>query len=201
MSETAYDQRLARFLMKPLARTPVTPNQITTFGLVTGLVAAMLLASGSAALADLGALLFMLAVLTDHADGELARMTGRTSAFGHHYDNVAAFTTYVSMFVGLGLGLRGGSLGGMAGWVGLAAGISVAVIFSTRVLVEQRHGKAAVRQSVHGGFEIEDVLYVVGPVTWIGWREPFLIAAGVGAPLFLIWVLYRSFGRAAIIGK
>jgi len=48
------------------------------------------------------------------------------------------------------------------------------------------------------GFEPEDALYLVGPVSWLGLLAPFLLAAAVGAPIFLLWVLWCSFvGRSA----
>jgi phosphatidylglycerophosphate synthase len=62
--------------------------------------------SGSPRRMALGGALFMLAVLVDHMDGEFARLTGLTSRFGHYYDHVAAGLGYVSLFVGLGIGLR-----------------------------------------------------------------------------------------------
>ncbi len=34
-------------------------------------------------------------------------------------------------------------------------------------------------------------LYIVGPVTWLGGLVPFLIAACIGAPLFLLLVLWQ----------
>ncbi len=44
---------------------------------------------------------------------------------------------------------------------------------------------------VFGGETPEDTLYIVGPVTWLGALQPFLVAAGIGTPAFLIWVLWQ----------
>ncbi len=191
MSGLPWDQRLARPLARVLARTPVTPNQVTTFGVLCGLVAGVLFAQGEQMLANLAAPLFMVAVFTDHVDGEVARMTGRTSRFGHYYDHVAAATSYVAMFLGVGVGLRGGPLGDWSMLLGFLAGASVATIFGVRLGMEQAHGKAITRQSSFAGFEPEDTLYIVGPVTWLGALQPFLVAAGIGTPAFLLWVLWQ----------
>lgn len=191
MSGLPWDQRLARPLARALARTPVTPNQVTTFGVLCGLVAGVLFAQGEAMLANLAAPLFMVAVFTDHVDGEVARMTGRTSRFGHYYDHVAAATSYVAMFLGVGVGLRGGPLGDWSVLLGVLAGASVATIFGVRLGMEQAYGKAITRQSSFAGFEPEDTLYIVGPVTWLGALQPFLVAAGIGTPAFLLWVLWQ----------
>ena len=77
-----WDQRFATALMRPLRATPITPNQITTLSLAIGLLAALLYAQNGWAV-HLGAACFVLAFWLDHADGELARMTGRSSPFGH----------------------------------------------------------------------------------------------------------------------
>ncbi len=192
MSRPPYDQRVADAVVRMLARTPVTPNMVTTFGLVAGLAAALMFAQGDPALTDWAALLFMVAVLNDHVDGQLARTTGRTSRFGHYYDHFAVGVTYVGMFVGAGIGLSEGALGGWAVALGLGAGLAVTAIFSVRIGVEDHIGKEAVAQRNYGGFEIEDTIYIVGPVTWLGGLQPFLVAAGIGAPLFLLWVVWRS---------
>ena len=192
MSDVPFDQRLADPVVRLLARTPITPNMVTTFGLVCGVVAALLYATGEPLKIDVAAGLFMLAVFNDHLDGGLARATGRASKFGHYYDHIAVGIGYIGMFLGAGIGLRGGWLGDWAPVVGFVAGASVTVIFMTRITVEVRAGRDYVRQNNYGGFEVEDIMYVVGPITWLGLMENFLVVAGIGAPLFLLWVLRRS---------
>lgn len=192
MNRAPYDQRLAGVLVRGLARTPISPNMVTTFGLLGGLLAAWLFALGDPVLRHWAAAVFMYAVFNDHVDGQLARATGKTSRFGHYYDHVAVSTAYVGMFVGAGIGFTDGWLGPWAIWLGLAAGLSVTAIFAIRVAVEIKVGTDAVKQSSVAGFEIEDTLYVVGPITWLGFLEPFLLAAGIGTPLFLIWVVLTS---------
>lgn len=188
--EPPWDQRLARALIRPLAATRTTPNAITTLSLIVGLAAALLFARGGGS-ADAGAALFMLAFMLDHADGELARMTSRTSAFGHHYDLAAGATVLVALFVGIGEGLVDSPLAGWARGLGMAAGVAVALIFALRFELERRAGKPATRQPNVLGFELEDVMYLIGPVTWAGLLPPFLVLAGIGAPLFALWVLWE----------
>ena len=143
-------------------------------------------------LVPLGAALFMVAVWMDHVDGELARQTRRTSTFGHYFDHVAAMTNYVSGFVGAGYGLRHGALGDWGPLHGLSAGLAVAAIMSVRLRMEIRDGRDSVRQTVRSGFEIEDTLYVLAPITWLGLLPYFIAAAGIGAPVFLLYVIWES---------
>jgi phosphatidylglycerophosphate synthase len=185
-----WDVRLARALVRPFRHTPLTPNGLTTLGLLASLVAAWLMASGGSRRAALGGGLFMLAVLVDHMDGEFARLTGQTSRFGHYYDHVAAGLGYVSLFAGLGIGLRAGWLGAWAPVAGTIAAGSIAAVFLIRVFLEETAGRAMVVQESWRGFEPEDALYLVGPVAWLGLLGPFLLAAAFGAPLFLLWVVW-----------
>jgi phosphatidylglycerophosphate synthase len=190
-----WDVRLARLLVRPLRHTSLRPNAITSAGLLASLAAAGLLASGDARLAEWAGGLFMVAVLVDHMDGEFARLTGRTSRFGHYYDHVAAGLGYVSLFVGLGIGLRSGWLGSWAPVAGGVAAGAVATTFLIRVFLEETAGRAMVAQANWGGFEPEDALYIVGPAAWLGALAPFLMAAAIGAPLFLVWVAWCAIAR------
>lgn len=184
-----WDQRLARILVRPLVGTPVTPNHVTALSFLLGLAAFGLYALGGGA-AHWGGALFMLSVLVDHADGELARMSGRSSAFGHYFDYITDGLNHILLFVGIGLGLRAGVLGGWALPMGVAAGLAVGFIFSVRLEIERRLGKEPIAQPHWGGFDIEDAMYLVGPVTWMGGLAPFLALASVGAPIYMIWQLW-----------
>lgn len=188
--ELPWDQQLARWIVTPLVATPVHPNHLSTLGVVIGLAGAAMLAQGGTLMA-LGAGLFMLAAFMDHADGELARMANKTSRFGHYYDRVCAATSYVTGFIGMGVGLRHGVLGAWSISIGIAAGLSITAIFLVRNQTERLAGKAAIKQRNFLGFEIEDVLYIFGPLTWLGWLTPVLTATAVGAPIFLVLSLTR----------
>lgn len=140
-----WDQRLANLLIRPLLDTHVTPNMITTVGLLVGLGAIVCYALGSI-LVHLGAALFMAAYVIDHADGELARLTGKTSDFGHYYDLAVDGLVVGGVFVGMGLGLQDQTRAVPPAWLGVIAGISIALIFVLRLELERRFSKAATRQ-------------------------------------------------------
>jgi archaetidylinositol phosphate synthase len=192
--EIAYDQRLARLVVRVLKRLPITPNQVTGTSLVLGLGAAVLLALGDRWI-HWGAGLFVFSAWLDHCDGELARATGRTSRFGHYFDYVASTICYSALFLGAGIGLRDTALDGWSVSLGIAASAAIAAIFLIRLWVELRDGAGSIRQAVLGGFEMEDAIYLVAPVTWLGGLRELLIAAAIGAPLFLIWVAWDAFAR------
>lgn len=196
---TAWDTRIARCIAAPLVGTRVRPNHVTTAGLGLGLGAAALYAVGSPAAANVGAVAYVLSSIVDHVDGDLARRTGTGSAFGRAYDRAADLIVRITLFAGMGWGLRTGALGAAAVVLGMAAGVSFVAIWWLRTAIARRSGWDAVGQPEVRGFDLEDVLYVIAPVTWLGWLTPFVAAAGVGAPLFLVWLVrrYRAVGLVA----
>jgi archaetidylinositol phosphate synthase len=191
-SALAYDARLAEFVVRPFARAPISPNMLTVFGMLVGLTSCWLFSRGDPVLANWGGLCFMFGVFMDHVDGAHARSSGKTSRFGHYLDHFGAATTYCAGFIGIGLGASGALTGEWGPWLGLITAISITVIFSVRIRVELQHGADVVEQTPRAGFEIEDILYLVGPVAWLGWLEGFILAAGIGTPIFLIWVLWDA---------
>ena len=187
MATKPWDSRLAHWLVSPLRATRVHPNHLTTLGLAVGLSAATLFASGQPAAMGWGAAVFVISAIIDHADGELARMTGKASAFGHAYDRLADLIVKLSIFTGMGFGVRS-QLGAAGPLLGAVAGGALVAIFFMRSELARRQGPSALVQPAAGGFEIEDILYGIAPVTWVGWLAPFVVAASIGAPLFALWV-------------
>lgn len=188
-----WDARLARCLVAPLAGTRVTPNHLTTVRLLVGLVGAAAFMPGTYSWTNIAALLVVLSNFLDHADGELARLTGKTSRIGHLYDLASDAAITILLFVAMGVGIGTSSdnvLGVPPPVLGAVAGAAVALIFYLRMRIEEMAGKAASRQASLGGFETEDVLYLLPLVTLCNGVMSFLIAASIGAPLFAAWVVF-----------
>ncbi|RDJ97416.1 CDP-alcohol phosphatidyltransferase family protein [Paraburkholderia lacunae] len=198
-----WDARLARRLVTPLVNTWVTPNHLTTLRLLIGVVGALCLAHGGFAWANAGALLIVLSNFADHTDGELARIGGKSSRIGHFYDLACDAVVTVMLFVGMGMGVGATHVGDLKiapGLLGAVAGVAVALIFFLRMRIEEMAGKAGTKQASLGGFETEDVLYLLPIVTLTSVVTPFIVAAAIGAPLFAVWVVvdfWRTARRAA----
>jgi len=189
-----WDARLAYRLIYPLRESAITPNHLTCLRLLSGLTACLALAQGSYFWTNIGAGFFVLSNFLDHTDGELARLTGNMSRFGHYLDLASDALVNILLFVGIGIGLMAGRLGVYALALGVLAGCAVAAIFHMRLVIEAHLGKTHARQPHAGGMEAEDVLYLLPLVTLTGQLAPFLVLAGIGAPLFALWVLKEFLG-------
>jgi len=195
-----WDARLARWLVTPLADSRVTPNHLTTVRLAVGLAGAAAFTPGTYGWSNIAALLVIFSNFLDHTDGELARLSGRTSRVGHVYDLASDAAVTVLLFVAMGAGVGTSSdnlLGLPPPALGAVAGAAVALIFYLRMRMEKTAGKTATRQLALGGFETEDILYLLPLVTLCNAVMPFLIAASIGAPVFAAWVIadYRRVAR------
>jgi len=185
-----YDQRVAGVLVRPLARTPLSPNHLTALSLALALAGAGLLAQGDPVAANWGAALFVLARFLDHFDGELARLTGKTSRFGYYFDYVSGGLSYAALFAGIGVGLAGGALGGWAYLPGAAGAASALISLFVNLALDKEARLAdgdAVGYPGAAGFELEDGIYLIAPITWLGWLAPFFVASGIGAAIYCLW--------------
>jgi archaetidylinositol phosphate synthase len=90
---------LAHPLVLLLARLRVPPPLVVLAAGAAGLAAAVELGRGSLLAA---ALLVQLKTLLDNADGQLARLTGRTSAFGRYLDSLVDLLVNAALFAALG---------------------------------------------------------------------------------------------------
>ena len=187
-----WDARLARRLVAPLVHSWVTPNHLTTLRLLVGLAAAAAFIPGSYGWSNIAALLLILSNFLDHTDGELARMSGKTSRIGHLYDLASDAVVTILLFIAIGVGVAakpGTDLGLPPAILGLAAGTAIALIFFLRMRIEEMLGKTATRQASLGGFETEDVLYLLPLATLSNALVPMLLAAAICAPAYAVWVV------------
>jgi len=192
VTQRPWDARLARRLVTPLKDSRATPNHLTTVRLAVGLAAAAAFLPGTYGWTNIGALLMVLSNFLDHTDGELARISGKTSRIGHIYDLTSDAVVTILLFLAIGIGVAtrvGSVLQVQPAVLGLVAGSAVALIFFLRMRIEALAGKAASKQASLAGFETEDVLYLLPLVTIFNGLTPFLMAASIGAPLFAVWVV------------
>ena len=139
--------------------------------------------------------IFMLSNFVDHMDGELARLTGKSSRFGYHYDNYSDALIHVALFVCIGIGLQDSWIGG---WAPLARpdrrSFGLGALPHLLAELEQRAGERQARQPMFKGIHLEDAMYFIGPITWGGGLIVLLLAGVALPPLYVVWL---ALARAA----
>src|SRR5436190_1094879 len=99
MSANSWSHRLVRPFARRLIGTRVTPDHLTWLRVITGGIACVCFASGPRALQIAGGVVWMFSALLDRADGELARLSNRTSPSGHRFDMRADTGVSSAMFL------------------------------------------------------------------------------------------------------
>ena len=186
-----WDKLLAHKIARILARTPLTPNMITSLCLVLVIISGLLFSIGRPAYHDIAALIFMITRFLDHLDGELARIKRSESKVGHYYDWFTDTFSYSFLFICLAIGF--------SYRLDIPAVILVVIAVFACVLnsLAGLYVESLQDNGVDTGFpsfagvSIEDGVYLIGPICWAGWLYPFFILCLVGAIMYTIFSLFH----------
>ncbi len=143
---------LAHPLVLLFARLRVPPPAVVVAAGAAGITAAGELGRGSLVVA---ALLLQLKTLLDNADGQLARLTGRTSAFGRYLDSEVDLVVNAALFAGLGWTTGSPALA-------LAGFLAVTSVLSLNFNVERLSREAAAEPEAAGGRATEVLHRIYG---------------------------------------
>jgi phosphatidylglycerophosphate synthase len=97
-----FNRRLSIPVSFIMARFGVSPNAITTSVLFLPIIGAALAATGNYTWIVVGTFIFQMASILDGSDGEVARLTLRSTRFGNWYGKFASSLRYVIFFEALG---------------------------------------------------------------------------------------------------
>jgi phosphatidylglycerophosphate synthase len=183
----------SRLLTRLLVKLRVTPNTVTLASLALGLAAAAQFWMATPASALLGFILYMLSVIGDHCDGDIARLTFQESALGRWLDILADTTTHALLVLAMG---ATASVGGGAPFLlagGLAAfGVVMSALFANflpyRPREARRFGRVLVRLGNRDTFYLVLIAFVLA--AWkIQWALPSLLwVLALGSQAY--WVSY-----------
>ncbi len=84
--------------VKVLSQFGISAHMINTFGLITGLLAAVFIGLGQI---GIGTLLYFFSGLSDSLDGPVARYQNKASDFGAFYDSVSDRYVDIAMLIGV----------------------------------------------------------------------------------------------------
>ncbi|HEY8609973.1 MAG TPA: CDP-alcohol phosphatidyltransferase family protein [Roseomonas sp.] len=194
MSSNTVIHRIVRPAVRAIAPSGVTPNQITTLRLITGMAAAAAFAWDAGPWQDVGGIIFLLSMLLDRADGELARQTGQSSPGGHRYDLLSDCFSNIIAFLGIGIGQMTNL--GLTGLVlGAVAGAAIGALFWQLhiLMIGTLRG-----HDLAPGITIDpdDLLALVPLLIWIGATVPMLWAAAIITPAAALYLAIAGTRRA-----
>ena len=193
MRNDTWTHALARLAVRPLLGKGVTPNQLTTLRLLTGLAGCACLARS---MPIWGGALWVLSAFLDRADGELARIGDMMSPGGHRYDYLVDNGINSLFFFAIGVGLRDASLfGHVLGWWSVGLGtLSAGALLLCNWLSEIYEARIPGDDRIFPGawgFHPDDALYLLGPAAWLGWLLPILLGAAVGTSAVAVVIAVR----------
>ena len=167
--DTVFHRRFSRVLSRAAVARGVTANPITVASLLVGLLAAWAFWRATPGEAVVGLVLYAIAVILDHADGEVARLTLTESALGEWLDIAA--DTIIHVAVVLALGVTSAALTGWGVELGLlaAAGViaSAAVAKAwSGVAMPDRIGSAITGLGSREGFYLMLLAFIAARALW-----------------------------------
>ncbi|MGD0238107.1 MAG: CDP-alcohol phosphatidyltransferase family protein [Syntrophorhabdales bacterium] len=199
------DRHLSRRVSPMLARTLVTPNGVTLFNVAVGLGAAFLLLRGGYWSQLIGTVLFLLCVVLDGVDGEVARLKLQETAFGHYLDIVTDNIVHLAIFIGLAVGLyrqTGDRLYLQLLWFLLGGfGFCAAAIYKVSSAGPDRP-RSTVVDRLTGLLGNRDFAYLLVALAIIGRLNWFLVGAAAGSYVFAAVVLaFDLRGRRSSVSR
>jgi len=136
---------LASVVVRLLLPLRVPPPAVVVANAIAGLAAVYLVVRGNLIGA---ALLLQVKTLLDNADGQLARRSGRTSAFGRYLDTEVDLLVNVALFAALGH-LTGQWV--LAGVAFVALTLVLSIDFNEDVMYRRTHGELVVTEPATAG--------------------------------------------------
>ncbi len=203
-----FDRHLSLAASRALLDTSVTPNQMTIFSTILGLIGASFFIGDTRLFYVTGALLVWLHSVLDGCDGELARVRFQESAFGSDLDFWGDNLVHLALFTCLGVGFwRDGHqhtllLSAVADAGVLASAWTAWGHRRARRAAQVRGPEAGVVEEAAGdGFESKlsrlenalaqrDFIYLLVVLAFIDMVYEFLWAAAIGGCLYFAIMLY-----------
>jgi phosphatidylglycerophosphate synthase len=193
-----FDRRLSRLVSRRIARTPLTPNMVTLFNVAIGLAGAYLFSRGGYGAHVAGSLIFLLCVILDGVDGEVARLKLKETVFGRYLDIITDNIVHVALFIGIALGVarKTGNeqylyvLGILLGGFALCA---IAVGRAVRPGSDEIRSKAL--DKLTGLLANRDFAYLLIIFALLNGLEWFLMSAAAGTYFFAASVFFLDLHR------
>jgi phosphatidylglycerophosphate synthase len=168
-------RRLSRRLTRVLVRTPATPNQVSLLSLSIGLGAVWAFWHATPLSAAVGVVVYLIACVMDHSDGELARLTFQESRLGAHLDWAIDTVIHSGLVLGMAVSAGPGATATIIGLVG-SAGVALSALFARYLPREIAVGETVGGALKHMGNRDLFYLLLLGFVL-LRWMAPSALPA------------------------
>lgn len=101
---------IAFIIVKLIHRLPITPNQISFFTIIIGIISGIFYAKGDYNSFILGAIFYGLTFILDCCDGMLARLKNCGTSMGRIIDGISDYVTGIVIYTGFAIGLSKSSI-------------------------------------------------------------------------------------------
>jgi len=191
------NRRVSLFISTRIWRYGITPNMVTTFTLIMGLLAGLAFSRGNAPLWGLlGATLFQIHSIIDGVDGELARLLLKESSLGFWYDISADNITHMAIFAGIAMGQKAGGAPGPWNTLAVLAVLAVLIsVIAVSPLLRPSTGGTKKGTKDRGLAKVVDALtsrdfsYLLFPLAILDWLGGFLWIVIIGTWIYSILVI------------
>jgi phosphatidylglycerophosphate synthase len=204
--DTRLDRALHRRLSRPVTRAAIalgiTPNQLSVASLLVGLTAAWCFWVGTPVAAMVGLLVYVAAVVLDHADGEVARLTLAESRLGEWLDILVDTLVHATMVVAMGVTAErlagGGVLLGLVGALGVVASAAVAKVWPATGAADNV-GAALENLGSRDGFYAMLLLFIAARAVAPGALPSLMIVVALGSQAY--WLARAAYTLRARAGR
>lgn len=187
--DTALDlvlhRRLSRLVTRVAMAWSLTPNQVSLASLLVGLVAAWCVWGATPLSALVGLATYVVAVVLDHSDGEVARLAAAESVLGGWLDILV--DTAVHALMVLGLGATAEAVAGTGAALGVAAAVGVvvsAILAKLRPVAADAVGEVLVALGSRDGFYAMLVAFLLARTLRPDLLPALMIVVAVGSNLY-----------------
>lgn len=177
--------------------TSLTPNQITVFSFILGLVSVGFFAIGGYTCGVLGAVLLVISTWVDGVDGEIARIKMMESPMGAKLDIFCDNVIHFLLFLSIGLGLAastGAVLYTWLGWIAAIGSIVSFILLSNSVINWKARATAGEgkdeSQKIEDRLANRDFIWLLLVLAVIGRLEIFIWLTAVGVNVFALYLLF-----------
>jgi phosphatidylglycerophosphate synthase len=196
--DTWFNRPVGRLLSKLLVHNNITPNQVSVFATLIGILSGTCFAIGSYWAAVIGAILLQISTIIDCVDGDLARIAFKESTVGKWLDIVGDQVVHIAVFVGIGVGLWQVGVEAPVRLLATSAAVGVVISFGVvlRGMLLPKTDENALLHMLIDKMTNRDFSVVLLVLAIAGQLSLFLWLVGIGVHVFWISAL-----GAQLIGK